>query len=280
MKKLIFIIIALALVAVGLVVWKGGDNAEPTQSAPVSDLQKYSNPTYGFAIEYPKSLTPREYSAENVVFGTTSGEMMNGVVEVRVVNVEAKAGESFMDAATRELQNLCAADGPNASYNCTGVEKVTPFKTASGLSGISLYLKGELTNLKTKSKTAIGKGPYFLFAAKSSATGSRIIVVHPPLNKSAEESDSVAIRKVAETLVINAPQEADAILGDYLREKISELSPKKESLGGKFYITALEAHGGAGTVSYEDGHSAYTADFKYSVDSKGKISVTNFKIRE
>jgi hypothetical protein len=206
--------------------------------------------------------------------------MMNGVVEVRVVNVEAQRGETFIDAATRELQNLCAADGTNSTYSCTGVEKVAPFKTKSGLAGFSLYLKGELTNLKTKSKTQVGKGPFFLFAAKSGATGSRIIVVHPPLNQSAAESDSVAVRSVAETLVINAPQEVDVLLGDYMREKISELSPKKEVLGGKFYITALEAHGGAGTVSYEDGHVAYTADFKYSIDEKGKIKISEFKIRE
>jgi prepilin-type processing-associated H-X9-DG protein len=52
------------------------------------------------------------------------------------------------------------------------------------------------------------------------------------------------------------------------------------TVGGKFYITALEAHGGAGTVSYEDGHVAYTADFKYSINENGKIKISEFKIRE
>lgn len=280
MKKLIFIIIALAVVAVGLVIWKGGETKTPAVETPVAELKKYSNATYGFGVEYPESLLAREYTAEDVVFGTTTGDTMNGVVEVRTVNITARQGESFMEAAARELQNLCAADGPNASFSCTGVEKVAPFKTASGISGFALYLKGELTDLRTKSKTLVGKGPFYLFAAKSGATGSRVIVVHPPLNQSAAEANAEVIRKVAESLAIDAPQDADAILGDYMREKISELSPQKEVLGGKFYITKLEAHGGAGTVSYEDGHNAYTADFKYSVDAKGKLNVTNFTIRK
>lgn len=66
---------------------------------------------------------------------------------------------------------------------------------------------------------------------------------------------------------------------DYVRQNISTLSPAKEQLGGTFYVTQIEAHGGAGTVSYEDGHNAYTADFRYTVDESGAPAVTSFTLR-
>ncbi|HEU0080949.1 MAG TPA: hypothetical protein VFQ72_02915 [Candidatus Paceibacterota bacterium] len=66
---------------------------------------------------------------------------------------------------------------------------------------------------------------------------------------------------------------------DYLRLNISGLSPVKASLGGTFYVTDVQAHGGAGTVKYEDGHSAYIADFTYSIDEDAGIAVDTFKVR-
>lgn len=67
---------------------------------------------------------------------------------------------------------------------------------------------------------------------------------------------------------------------EYIRENISNLSPEKEVLGGTFYTTNIEAHGGAGTVSYEDGHNAFVADFTYTVDESGRPSVTSFTVRK
>jgi hypothetical protein len=80
----------------------------------------------------------------------------------------------------------------------------------------------------------------------------------------------------------------------YVKNNISELSPIKEQLGGTFYVTAIEvkdvalggiaqgtsAREGSGTVSYEDGHNAYTADFKYMVSEEGKPTVKYFRVRE
>lgn len=67
---------------------------------------------------------------------------------------------------------------------------------------------------------------------------------------------------------------------EYIKQNISKLSPEKEVLGGKFYIVKIEAHGGTGTVIYEDGHNAFKADFKYEIDEEGNPSVTSFEIRK
>ena len=66
----------------------------------------------------------------------------------------------------------------------------------------------------------------------------------------------------------------------FFNEHLSVLSSEKEVLGGKFYVTRIEAKDGAGTVWYEDGHNAFVADFLYSVDENGVASVGTFTVRE
>jgi len=66
----------------------------------------------------------------------------------------------------------------------------------------------------------------------------------------------------------------------YIKSDITNLSSIKASLGGTFYVTKVETQNGKGVVEYEDGHNAYTADFKYTVDENGKPNVTSFVVRK
>jgi hypothetical protein len=67
---------------------------------------------------------------------------------------------------------------------------------------------------------------------------------------------------------------------EYIRQNISAISPESAQVGGTFYVTAFEAHNGTGTVSFEDGHVAHTADFTYTTDRTGKVSVVSFTLRK
>jgi hypothetical protein len=67
---------------------------------------------------------------------------------------------------------------------------------------------------------------------------------------------------------------------DYVSQNISALSPEKEPVGGKFFVTEIYAADGRGTVSYEDGHVAYTADFTYESDDRTGHKITSFLIRD
>lgn len=78
-----------------------------------------------------------------------------------------------------------------------------------------------------------------------------------------------------EAPVVETPSTSPTI-EEYVRENISTLSPEPEVLGGTYYVTSIEAAEGKGMVSYEDGHSAYTADFIYTTDP---LSITSFVIR-
>ena len=66
------------------------------------------------------------------------------------------------------------------------------------------------------------------------------------------------------------------ILNDYLSKNISDISPEKEVLGGKFYITKLTLISTEkAEVEYEDGHIALKADFNFSIQND-IINISNF----
>ncbi len=64
----------------------------------------------------------------------------------------------------------------------------------------------------------------------------------------------------------------------YLKEHISELSPEKEVLGGKFYITQFRfINDQQVVIDYEDGHIALIANVLFSAEGD-KITINQFSI--
>lgn len=162
----------------------------------------YENTDHGFSLSYPASLDILEYTDDMASIGTLIEGGIRGDVDVRVQIIEANAGESFADAAARDLANLCAADGPDESFSCTGVDSVRPFAADSGEPGFELYLKGENMTLSTQAKESVRKGPYYVFALSTGATATKVLIVHAPLNLSSEEADSALIESIAKSVRI------------------------------------------------------------------------------
>ncbi len=279
--SLVLIAIALLVIAVTAISSRSNDpQPEDEQRELLPQTRTYENDIHGYSLSYPATLTDREYSPDNVVFGTIRGEAFDGVAEVRLVGTAGAPGSTFLEAVGAELIALCAADGPESSFSCTSVMSTEPFTTVAGAPGHVLYLRGELTHLGTQQVTEVRKGPYIVLPLTTSATHSAVLVVHPPLNLSADETDAEAIQAIAKSVVIENREAANDPVTSYLRDHISQLSPVKEQLGGTFYITRIEMKNGAGTVEYEDGHNAYTADFTYTLDENGAVTVTSFTVRE
>lgn len=284
MSKLITIIAALLVVAGGAWLYFSYAPAQPGTEEP--GVSYYTSEGYGYTVAYPSTLQVKEYQPEYVTIGHISGtgdeEFVDGVAEIRTEVIEGSPEQSFSEAIAERLEMLCAADGPNESFSCTGVERSNPFATASGISGTELYLVGELKNLKTGSTTAISKGPYYVFVLATGATATRALVIHAPLNQPAAEADAGVIEAVAKSLTLSANIKEGGRYMDietFVRTNISAISPVEATLGGTFYVTDIETHGGTGTVSYEDGHNAYTADFSYKVSQDGKPTITSFTVR-
>lgn len=266
-------VIALAIVAVTLY-----ERDATELPAPVAD-KTYRNDAHGYEVTYPGTLDILEYTPDMATIGRLTDGGIDGVVDVRVAVIIGEPGESFIEAAVRNLANLCAADGPDASFSCTGVERSAPFVSRAGAIGYEAYLTGELKTLSTGMIQTVSKGPYYAFLIEGDAGASKILVVHAPLNQNADEADTEAIRAVAQSVVISEPQGDAGVVERYVAENISRLSPEPEVLGGTYYVTAIEVTDGSGTVSYEDGHNAHTADFTYTQKADGSVSIDSFVIR-
>ena len=65
----------------------------------------------------------------------------------------------------------------------------------------------------------------------------------------------------------------------YLEENISEISPEKEVLGGKFYLTSLDFIDSNNLkVEYEDGHIALMANINFDYLEGDEVRINNFEI--
>lgn len=68
------------------------------------------------------------------------------------------------------------------------------------------------------------------------------------------------------------------LIKDYLASRLSELSPIKEVLGGKFYLTAIQFISDTQVlIDYEDGHIALQAEVGYTLN-KQELKINSFKI--
>lgn len=179
---------------------EGAQSDEPASENEATHV--YNNEVYGYTLSAPERMSFKEYTPEilTVAIGDTS------IADVRVVAVSPEAEQSFVEAVGSHLQMLCAADGPQASFSCTSTEVIEPFDADSGDEGYLLFLHGELTNLQTQEITDVQKGPYFVFPLHTNEDENEALVVHAPLNLSADEADAVAIRDIAASVQIQEAQ--------------------------------------------------------------------------
>jgi len=199
-SKAIIAIIVLALIAIGGYYLL---NREPAAPETPATGPGYRNAVHDFSLSYPENLDILEYSPEMGSIGHLTEGGIDAVAEFRVVTIEGQPGETPGDAAARELMPLCAADGPDTTFSCTGVEEVDPFVSTPDVRGFEIYLTGDLTTISTGETTTVRKGPFFAFPLETSATATKVLIVHAPLNQSAEEADAETIRLIAETVVEN-----------------------------------------------------------------------------
>ncbi|MFA6446615.1 MAG: hypothetical protein WCW14_05215 [Candidatus Paceibacterota bacterium] len=72
--------------------------------------------------------------------------------------------------------------------------------------------------------------------------------------------------------------ENENLLKIYLNDNLSVVSPEKEVLGGKFYVTKIILiSSDKAEVEYEDGHIALKAKFNFVIND-GEVRVSDFVI--
>jgi len=68
------------------------------------------------------------------------------------------------------------------------------------------------------------------------------------------------------------------LIKDYIASHLSDISPTKEVLGGKFYLTKIDfQENNQAIIDYEDGHIALQAEVTYEINPK-QLNIIEFKI--
>ncbi len=79
----------------------------------------------------------------------------------------------------------------------------------------------------------------------------------------------------------NSNQEEPMSIEDYISTNISSLVGDNADIsteGVSFDVTSVEAVDGTGTAYFDDGTNSYMADFTYSIDENGVISINSFTV--
>lgn len=85
--------------------------------------------------------------------------------------------------------------------------------------------------------------------------------------------------KNADSLNFSLTEETKTRVETYIQDHVSEFSPEKEVLGGKFYITKITFLSSArAEVEYEDGHNAFTANVDFYADFNNTVQILNWQI--
>lgn len=155
-----------------------------------------------------------------------------------------KANEKYIRAKIANLSNVVAASGK--TFEVISIEHKNAGATIVVYGdGVSTYTAKAIFEMKDAKNLNLVEFSIF-DPATSSASSSTPVVA----------------------------DEAQGWVLDYLKEHISELSPEKEVLGGKFYITKITfENSGNAVVEYEDGHIALKAHVNFILDGGKNVEV-------
>jgi len=85
-------------------------------------------------------------------------------------------------------------------------------------------------------------------------------------------------KKPSEKQPATVSAQDERLAESYIKANISTLSPEKEVLGGKYFVTDIAfTAANKGVVKYEDGHNAHEAEFEYSIEA-GVVKITKFDV--
>lgn len=246
-----FIIVAL-LIVLGLSLFKSFSE----QSRPEQLRKTYINTTYGFSFSYPETyiLTEKEFNSTTEIILVDKKELevvgrLEGPVSLSISVYKNIPGVSLTDWMQKDESNFKLATGPQSSTHIAGQE------------GVKYEWDG------------LYRGRTVVFSY-----GDVIIALSGTYLEKTDEIYS-DFDSIVQSFTLGQKMITTAALLEHLKGNISRLSPEKEVLGGTFYITEFTLVDDANAVvSYEDGHNAYTAKVRFSLNANKKVVVEMFSV--
>jgi hypothetical protein len=245
-KKKIFTLLLLAVLIVLVV-------SNLLKSSPE---KIYTNTVYGFSFSYPKNYvvveTESNSNTEIILVDKKESEMANrseGPVSISVVVYKNASNISLRDWLQSNESNFKLAIGPE-SFTTVAEQEAVQYEWDG------LY-RGRTITFSLGDKIIALSGTYL------------------------EKTDRIYsdFESVVQSFSLDENSILKIALLKYLETNISKLSPEKEVLGGTFYITELiVVDNKHATVSYEDGHNAYTAKLQFTVNENQVVDIESFEV--
>ncbi|MFA6520351.1 MAG: hypothetical protein WCT44_01955 [Candidatus Paceibacterota bacterium] len=167
------------------------------------------------------------------------------------------------EKATGEL-NFVPAEKDSKTGEINGTVGAVNKTTMSRTADLWWYTFAEGMQAKEELKIIFGEG------TASIGTGEML-----------DRGDGVYVYKDSKNISYNL-ELTDVACGDlverasvegYLKDNITELSPKKAVLGGTWYVisTTIDLNKNTGVVNYEDGHIQEKSNFSYTTNDKQEV---------
>ncbi len=264
--KILFVLIGIFIVILAIAILFSFQIRMQLESGGQALFKTYENAEYGIAFEYPARYVLEEKEVGN-----------------------AQQSHFAIILTEAAISTTTASEGPTAitfdiyQNNIDNVS-VQKWVTDNNTSNFNLAL-GPVATTTVVGKEALAytwdglyRGDSVVFAHNTNIVMSSVTYMTP------EDQIRKDFSSVLQSLRLTAAASTDAHTKviQYLKQHISELSPVKETLGGKFYLTQVkfDTTRNTGEVSYEDGHNYYVASFAYSVDANGTVAISAFKLIE
>lgn len=95
------------------------------------------------------------------------------------------------------------------------------------------------------------------------------------ISKKIEEKETKKEEPTVNELTLKQQEE----VASYIEENLSEISPKKETLGGTFYLIGYDFENGENMIiEYEDGHTLFRARVTFEYINSENINIKEVKI--
>lgn len=175
--------------------------------SPATSLARYESDAYGFSFSYPASLEAHPYTPEIIAVGTSTTNGFDTAVEVRILESAGEGGyENFAEFVFEHGRNLCAADGPTGSIECTRVIERVPFTTDTGVNGDAVSFELVARDFRAGSSATSTFGPVYAFNIAPNVPRSAFaaLLVYQPLASVEAAAQPALVRAVAASIRIDA----------------------------------------------------------------------------
>jgi hypothetical protein len=175
-----------------------------TQTTLAADSKKtYKNRQYGFTLQYPSFYKLKTLGKAGFDLIRDDLIILRADIEDTTFKIFIKESQHkeklFLEFARERAKLTCAADGPDGSSSCGGIESEKQYISANGLNCVELYLLMTREDYSTETKHLSRVGPVYVVDI-SRAERPLALLIFSGYGKSAPTSTELMMKKMVNSV--------------------------------------------------------------------------------